>query len=1718
MLTGMLTRTFAQTPGYSMSSAINAGTFTASGSFNAGNNSATGGFTNNYGNAANDVWYKFVISGVAATSVQISLCESGYDTYLHVLNSGGTEIYSNDDNGPICNPSTKSSIAITNLAAGTYYVVVEGYQSAAGFIDFSLSLTIPAAAAMTVSYNTPPIFTIGTAISPLSPTVTGGQPSSTGQTTITLAGTGAPGSSNGPGNVAEFDWPLATAVDAAGYVYVADSENQLIRRISPDGSLVSTFAGSGTGALINGNGTNASFKHPAGLAFDNLGNLYVADQQNHCIRKITPNGDVTTFAGNGTAGATDGTGTAARFNNPTGVAVDAAGNVYVADYSNHKIRKITPAGVVMPFAGSGSQGAANGPVASAAFRNPMSVAVDASGNVYVADRLNYMIRKISGGSVTTLAGNGTAGFQDNATGTSAQFNTPNSLAVDASGYVYVADQANNRIRKISPAGSVSTLAGAATSGNVNGTGTVVRFYYPFGLSLDSKGNVYVADYNNHSIRKMITRAFTINPALPAGLTFNDQTGVISGTPTTESPQTVYTITAYNATTTGSTNITLKVDSKDLAFSDENYIVSYTTKEGTMATDAQLGAAINDKDKVQIDIQYFDGLGRPMQTVQIKGNPDGNKDIVQPIEYDQFGREVKKYLPFAYTGSANGAYKPDALLKQATFYNPSGNGVSGSQLANNGIPVIPTPYVQTEYEASPLNRILQRGAPGDAWQPGARTLTAGRTVITDFSSNNQKGFTTTPLTNNIGSRKVVLYTVSTTGSLMRSTTTPYYGSNQLYVTIIKDENWMPVDSCLNTAEEYKDKEGRILLKRTYNKKSAVLEMLSTYYVYDDFGNLRYVLPPGANPDLTSGVPTQTVLDAFCYQYKYDSRNRLSEKKIPGKGWEFIIYNKLDRVCMTQDANQRNKSPQEWSYNKYDGLGRVVITGIWKHTGSNADANSTAPSKTHYNWLQGVYNTSTDPLWETRNNSTATGYTNVSLPQDAPAVYNTISYYDDYTAPGLPALYALLTGGATKPRGSLTSTRVAILKTDGKVDSNMLWTVNYYDNQGRLLNLYKQHYKGGGVPDVRNYDLVTYSYNFNDQSTVTQRKHYISSSTTESITISTENMYDHMGRKLKTWQAIRNAGQSTNRRTLLAQLSYNEIGQLMNKKLHSIDSTTFKQSIDYRYNERGWLSSIGDPDNITAMSVFGMKLDYNTGTNKQFNGNIGGTSWQTKVPANPTGLYQQKQSYLYTYDNLNRLVTAAYSDATGTNANKFNEELTYDMMGNILTLKRRGGSAATYVNDFSYNYTLGGAGNKLWSVTDAVSASQGGSYTYDGNGNVLTDTRNQITGITYNMLNLPSTVTRTTGNINYIYDATGAKLRKTGTETREYIDGIEYSGTAVAFISNEEGRAVPNGAEAYSYDYYLKDHLGNTRAAIKQDGSIVQVQDYYAFGLAMNPGNIYTSGTENRYKYNGKELQETGQYDYGARFYDPVIARWGIVDPLSEKMRRHSPYDYGFNNPIRFIDPDGMAPSPASIWPPWVTKMWNKWNNRSEAEKKIPFYYGKIAYEMRYEKGSHSIGTIATNFALMGESASPKSGSILTPETKTNTGSQNAIRHATLSALAYEIFVLDAAVTATLASHEENIKVDPTKREFDTYAEADMAVDYLNNAIGKAIADDIGVFDFVFSNKEIFKRVLDEAHTNGVWQGQKEQGKFKIKRVKLTDDQYEKLSNALSKKNDYAEWEE
>ncbi|MFZ0826127.1 MAG: NHL repeat-containing protein [Verrucomicrobiia bacterium] len=315
-------------------------------------------------------------------------------------------------------------------------------------------------------------------------------------TFTTLAGdAGNSGSTNGTGSAAQFDAPFAVAVDGAGNVYVADTANDTIRKVTPAG-VVTTLAGkAGSAGSTDATGSAARFYKPSGLAVDSAGNVYVADTLNNTIRKVTPAGVVTTLAGKaGASGTNNGTGGAARFNTPFGVAVDSATNVYVADTYNFMIRKVTSAGVVTTLVG-----------ADAFLFSPSGVAVDSATNVYVADYGNHIIRKVTpAGVVTTLAGFAGSSGSSDGTGTAARFYYPSSVAVDSATNVYVADSYNYTIRKVTPAGVVTTLAGlAGGSGTNNGTGSAAQFYLPSGVTVDGSGNVYVADTYNYTIRKGI---------------------------------------------------------------------------------------------------------------------------------------------------------------------------------------------------------------------------------------------------------------------------------------------------------------------------------------------------------------------------------------------------------------------------------------------------------------------------------------------------------------------------------------------------------------------------------------------------------------------------------------------------------------------------------------------------------------------------------------------------------------------------------------------------------------------------------------------------------------------------------------------------------------------------------------------------------------------------------------------------------------------------------------------------------------------------------------------------------------------------------------------------------------------------------------------------------------------------------------------------------------
>ncbi|QEC79292.1 IPT/TIG domain-containing protein [Mucilaginibacter ginsenosidivorax] len=399
-----------------------------------------------------------------------------------------------------------------------------------------------------ITYTTPAPYKTGTAITPLSPQNSGKPVPAVSYASVTPFAGGSLGWTDGSGTAAQFNNPAGVALDASGNLYIAENSGQRIRKATPAG-IVSTIAGTyRVAGSADGPGSSATFNSPYGVAVDAAGNIYISETAGRKIRKITPAGVVSTFAGSGTKGVADGTGTAASFNVPEGLCFDKSGNLYVADIQNNNIRKITPAGVVSTFAGStsGTPGAANGLGTTASFFGPTGIVADATGNLYVTDAGNHKIRKITAaGAVSDLVGDGTANWRDG-TGTSAALNDPYAIAIDELGNLYEAEYYFSLVRKITPAGVITTIAGNGIEGSASAVGNAATFNDVKGMACDGHGNLYIGEGYNSDVRKMSIWGYSINPALPNGLTFDGTSGTISGTPLATSSLTVYTITAYNA--------------------------------------------------------------------------------------------------------------------------------------------------------------------------------------------------------------------------------------------------------------------------------------------------------------------------------------------------------------------------------------------------------------------------------------------------------------------------------------------------------------------------------------------------------------------------------------------------------------------------------------------------------------------------------------------------------------------------------------------------------------------------------------------------------------------------------------------------------------------------------------------------------------------------------------------------------------------------------------------------------------------------------------------------------------------------------------------------------------------------------------------------------------------------------------------------------------------
>jgi RHS repeat-associated protein len=918
-------------------------------------------------------------------------------------------------------------------------------------------------------------------------------------------------------------------------------------------------------------------------------------------------------------------------------------------------------------------------------------------------------------------------------------------------------------------------------------------------------------------------------------------------------------------------------------SNENYILTRVFK-----TPMQAETGITDAKDVLETITYFDGLGRPIQQIAHRQSGSG-KDIVTPIEYDGFGRQDKEYLPYVSTTPASLSYISTALTDVLNFPQYSGQ----------------KPFAQKQFEASPLNRVLKQAAPGTDWALGS-----GHEIKLDYQTNT-------------AADAVKLFSVTASWEAAKglydiptSLTATDYQVGQLYKTITYDENTAATPTESNGATvEFKNKEGQVVLKRAY--ESGIKH--DTYYVYDQYGNLTFVIPPLVNA--TSTI-TQTILEGLCYQYKYDSRNRLVEKKLPSKGWEFIVYDKLDRVVATGPAfspfSDSAAGTVGWLITKYDVFNRAVYTG-WEQSA----AITNAERKTKQNTMDGLTKLSESKTSSGTIDGIAAYYTNTVAPTSFKLL--TVNYYDNYTFPTIPSVPTSVEGqsvlSSTKSLATGSWVRVLTSTTATAGETSTL----FYDAKARPIRSYLTNYLGGYTYTDTHLDFLGVP-----QYTKTYHKRLATDTevyTKEAFT------YSPQGRLLTHTHQVNSSPAQ-----LLTSNTYDELGQLISKKVGNTLNSPL-QKVDYAYNIRGWLTNINDITNLNQGSdpkdLFSFKINYNTtagnvsGVKPFYNGNIAETYWRT-------GSDNIQRKYGYQYDNLNRLKNAIYQKPGGNTYPTYEDysekNISYDKNGNIQTLYRNGDVTdalpANGIDNLVYTYTTNT--NTLQNVMDNTNNTSGFNdgnkssvdYTYDLNGNLKTDANKGITKIVYNHLNLPIKIEANMGVMYFVYNALGQKVQKisqgvSATGTTDYLSGFQYNQSVTAntsilqFFPTAEGY-VKNSAGVLSYVFNYTDHLGNVRVSYEKDAitgslKIIDENNYYPFGLKHSPYNAYAPVVKNMYKFNGKEFQDElflNLYDFGGRLYDPTTIRTTTHDPLAEKFYSLSPQSFLNNNPLSFIDPTGM----------------------------------------------------------------------------------------------------------------------------------------------------------------------------------------------------------------------
>lgn len=841
----------------------------------------------------------------------------------------------------------------------------------------------------------------------------------------------------------------------------------------------------------------------------------------------------------------------------------------------------------------------------------------------------------------------------------------------------------------------------------------------------------------------------------------------------------------------------------------------------------------------VSTAFLDGFGRTVQKIdkEISVTSSGSwNDLVAHYEYDELGRVPKGFLPYS-SPTSKGYFKTDATTAQTTYYQTQYSETHA--------------YSRVDYENSPLSRVVK------AYEPGTNLGGNNIGIISSYEFN--KTGITDPV--------IPIWRIGyTTGSV------PYsyfenYTDGSLFRSVVTDENG-------NKVIEYKDISGNIILKKVNKDPSyASTEWegwANTFYVYDDFGKLRYIIPPKAVEILSENdwflAGFSDIQNELCFWYEYDIRGRVIRKKSPGQAPVEMVYDAKDRLVYSQDGKQKNDN-NKWLVSLYDNNERVVLTGIVATGLTRAELQSQVDANV-------VFNTESNPFTVIINGSQShtLNINGNPLSSSSGLLVLSLTYYDNYNYPGAKTFSTAFTTDNTVPAdegeavvkselttGAVTGTFVRVM--DG-TDKFLLSTV-FYDDKGRAIQTHTENHRNTT-------DVLTVQYDFAGR----ERSSYTShQSNLGFINIFNKSTLDKIGRTIKVSEKINNAAPKD-----LVEYVYNEMGQVKTKVLAPGFGGSQLERLEYEYNLRGLLTYMNKSylTNPTGTDrYFGMELVYEKTTASITQGRpdglLAGMSWKTKGD-------QIHRKYEFSYDNLGQLINASFKQKNTSGAAwtidkaDFSATTTYDANGNILSLIQKGivpGTGVTTVDNLIYDYIFNGSystnkllkvkengtstGNgKLGDFKDGSNGANGDDYVYNDDGQLIKDRNKEIgatgAGIEYNILGQPFKVTfdNLQKIITYTYDAAGNKLRKRVVQTAnaangnigfdittDYVADFIYNNNNLEFFSHIEGRVriitastanplnyltggvVINGNTQAVYDYYIKDHLSNVRMILTEE---------------------------------------------------------------------------------------------------------------------------------------------------------------------------------------------------------------------------------------------------------------------------------------------------------------